>query len=63
MLFKSRKAIDFLKFVSAAQGVEMAAECKAAKLDGFPMWIINGNRYSGEQRFSQLEAALQKQQS
>ncbi len=38
----------------------MAAECKAAKLDGFPMWIINGKRYAGEQRFSQLEAALQK---
>lgn len=45
------------------QGVEMAEECKAAKLDGFPMWVINGNRYSGEQKFSQLEAALQKQKS
>lgn len=41
----------------------MAEECKAAKLDGFPMWIINGTRYSGEQKFSQLEAALQKQKN
>ena len=41
----------------------MAEECKAANLDGFPMWVINGQRFSGEQKFSQLEAALQKQKS
>ena len=42
------------------QGVQMAQECKAANLEGFPMWVINGKRISGEQRFSQLEAALEK---
>ena len=38
----------------------MDAQCKAAKLEGFPLWIINGQRYDGEQSFSQLEAALNK---
>ena len=40
----------------------MAKECKDAGLEGFPMWTINGKKYSGEQRFGQLEAALDKTQ-
>lgn len=38
----------------------MAQECRAAKLEGFPMWEINGKKISGEQSFKQLEAALAK---
>lgn len=45
---------------ASLQGVQMAQECKAANLEGFPMWVINGKRISGEQKFSQLEAALEK---
>ena len=41
----------------------MAEQCKAAKLEGFPLWVINGQRYDGEQTFSQLEAALKKSQA
>ncbi|MBD2666774.1 vitamin K epoxide reductase [Richelia sinica FACHB-800] len=31
--------------------------CKAAKIEGFPTWIINGNSYSGVQNLDQLAQA------
>ncbi|MGH1395971.1 MAG: vitamin K epoxide reductase family protein [Trichormus sp.] len=31
--------------------------CKAAKIDGFPTWIINGKTYSGVQNLSELAKA------
>lgn len=39
-------------------GQEMASECKAANLEGFPTWIIGTKRFPGAQEFETLEQAL-----
>lgn len=35
-------------------GVQIAKECNAVNIQGFPTWIINGQQYSGEQDFAKL---------
>lgn len=42
------------------QGIEMAPACKEAQLEGFPTWVINGERLEGDQSLEQLEAAMSK---
>ena len=40
------------------QGAEINPACTAAGLEGFPTWVIGGKKFSGEQTFDQLDAAL-----
>lgn len=40
------------------QGVEMAGVCKEAGLEGFPTWVIGGEKLEGDQTLDQLEEAL-----
>ena len=40
------------------QGAAVNPACTAAGLEGFPTWIIGGKKFSGEQTFDQLDAAL-----
>lgn len=47
-----------LKDAGMWQGVKLAPACDAAKLNGFPSWIINGNLIEGEQTLEALERAL-----
>lgn len=35
-------------------GVQIAKECDAVDIQGFPTWIINGQKFSGEQDFASL---------
>lgn len=42
------------------QGVQMAPACQAAGLEGFPTWVIGGERLMGEQTLEELEEALAK---
>ena len=45
------------------QGIEIAAACKAADLNGFPTWVIGGQRIEGAQSLDTLQAALEKNES
>ncbi|KAK9990067.1 hypothetical protein SO802_025052 [Lithocarpus litseifolius] len=36
------------------KGTQMAKSCTDAKIEGFPMWVINGQVLSGEQELSEL---------
>ncbi|XP_076915389.1 thiol-disulfide oxidoreductase LTO1-like [Bidens hawaiensis] len=38
-------------------GTDLSQECKKVKIEGFPMWIINGQTYKGIQDFSELAKA------
>ena len=38
----------------------MAGECRAAGIQGFPLWAIGDQKLEGEQSFDSLEAALAK---
>ncbi|KAK9819923.1 hypothetical protein WJX72_003961 [[Myrmecia] bisecta] len=42
------------------RGVKLAQPCLDAKIQAFPVWIIGGQQYEGEQSFDKLEAALAK---
>lgn len=46
--------------MGGAQEAKVNPVCTAADLEGFPTWIIGGQKLSGEQTFDQLEAALSK---
>jgi protein-disulfide isomerase len=35
----------------------MSEVCKAADLQGFPTWVINGQKLEGDQTFDQLATA------
>ena len=46
------------------QGVEMAPACKAAKLEGFPTWVISGSeKLEGAQSLENLQAVVDKLES
>jgi uncharacterized membrane protein/glutaredoxin len=46
---------DNVKVECAPDGLKAQTElCKAAKIDGFPTWIINGKSYSGVQSLEEL---------
>ncbi|RAL45802.1 hypothetical protein DM860_009666 [Cuscuta australis] len=36
------------------KGTTMALECELVKIEGFPMWVINGQVLNGEQKLSEL---------
>ncbi|CAH9132621.1 unnamed protein product [Cuscuta epithymum] len=39
------------------KGTTMALECALVKIEGFPMWVINGQVLNGEQKLSELAKA------
>ncbi|MEH2394517.1 MAG: vitamin K epoxide reductase family protein [Nostoc sp.] len=48
------KEIAKVECASANNPNVIADECKAAKIEGFPTWIINGTRYSAVQNLEEL---------
>lgn len=40
---------------------DLDKQCKDAKIQAFPAWIINGQQYSGAQSFDKLERILDGQ--
>lgn len=42
------------------QGIEMNPACTAAKLEGFPTWVIGDQRLEGAQSLDVLQDALKK---
>lgn len=40
---------------------DLAKECKDAKIQAFPAWIIKGQTYPGAQSFDKLEGILESQ--
>lgn len=40
---------------------DLDKQCKDAKIQAFPAWIINGQTYSGAQTFDKLEKILNGQ--
>ncbi len=38
----------------------MAPACQEAGLEGFPTWVIKGQKLVGQQSLEELEAALEK---
>ena len=40
---------------------DLAKECKSAKIQAFPAWIVKGQTYSGAQTFDKLEKILDSQ--
>jgi uncharacterized membrane protein len=42
------------------QGIEMAPACKAANLEGFPTWVVGGEKLEGAKSLEELQAALDK---
>ena len=49
--------------VAVLQEAQINPACTAAGLEGFPTWVIGGQKLSGEQSFDKLEAALTKSTS
>ncbi|KAG0593172.1 hypothetical protein KC19_1G308800 [Ceratodon purpureus] len=54
-----KEAMKYLDYVECypegyRTGVQIAKECDAVNIQGFPTWIINGQQYSGEQDFAKL---------
>lgn len=47
--------------VAAMQFDDLAKECREAKIEAFPAWIIKGQTYSGAQSFDKLEKILDSQ--
>jgi hypothetical protein len=41
-----------------SRGVGPAPACVAAGVEGFPSWVVGGERLEGEQSFDELDAAL-----
>lgn len=42
----------------ALQGTKLAPQCSAIDLQSFPTWVINGEKFEGEQTFDKLESLL-----
>ena len=40
---------------------DLATQCKDAKIEAFPAWIIKGQTYPGAQSFDKLERILDSQ--
>jgi len=53
---EAMKDVDYVECYPEGyrRGVQIAKECDAANIQGFPTWIINGQQYSGEQDFAKL---------
>lgn len=45
---------------SGKKDTPLAKACVDAQIDGFPTWVVGGERLEGEQTFDQLEKALDK---
>lgn len=57
-----REAAKLLDYVECfpngyRKGIKMDKACSAARIEGFPTWVINGEVLSGEQEFSELARA------
>ncbi|XP_071708561.1 thiol-disulfide oxidoreductase LTO1-like [Rutidosis leptorrhynchoides] len=57
-----REAAKLLDYVECypdgfKNGIDITKECKAAKLESFPMWVINGQVLKGYQEFPELAKA------
>ncbi|KAG0614156.1 hypothetical protein M758_6G155100 [Ceratodon purpureus] len=54
-----KEALKYIEYVECypegyRRGVKLAPACSAANIQGFPTWVINGQKYSGEQGFDKL---------
>nr|XP_043632056.1 thiol-disulfide oxidoreductase LTO1 [Erigeron canadensis] len=56
---EAAKLLDYVEcFPDGFQnGTELSQECKKVKIEGFPMWVINGQVLKGYQEFPQLAKA------
>ncbi len=52
--------LHYASCIGVLQGAQINPACTAADLEGFPTWVIGGEKLSGEQSFDKLEAALAK---
>ncbi|KAI7731069.1 hypothetical protein M8C21_027055 [Ambrosia artemisiifolia] len=56
---EAAKLLDYVEcFPDGFQtGTDLSKECKKIKIEGFPMWVINGQVYKGLQDFAELAKA------
>lgn len=49
-------AVEYIQYVECDQNDENAkiSECVEQEIEGFPTWVINGQKYSGKQSFERL---------
>ena len=40
------------------QGKDVNPQCRDAKVEAFPSWVINGTKYEGKLTFTQLKQHL-----
>lgn len=45
---------ESFQYVDYVECTEREADCLAAGVEGYPTWVINGNKYPGEQSFTSL---------
>lgn len=48
------ESVEYIRFVDCEVGGKLSTECKAANIQGYPTWIINGKTYTGEQTLEKL---------